>query len=529
MDEIGSHEINSFEVVSNRLFVSRLYNVGFFNELFEEDGGYYEYQDHQGMQPSQTTFYNEFYWVADQNFGLALMYPWGGSKFITPNGPNTINTNNIDIVNGVLWSCSGLLDPDYQYAYNTPEFNMYSGLLWSGFDQSDQPILTDNFGFVKIAINPFNTSEVYSGSWDKGLLEMHDGIVTTIYNDTNKTTFNHTLSPVQGTNQIRIGGLAFDEDQNLWITNSQVSNALSVKKADGTWYNNFNLGGNVGDFTIVGELLIDRNGYKWILLNRKKEILVFNDNGTIDNPGDDEYTILNGQEGSGNIPGDRINCIAEDLNGAIWIGTNEGPAVIYSAASVFDSRQDAQRIYVQQDGQTQILLETENIKSIAVDGANRKWFGSTNSGVYLMSEDGATEISHFTKINSPLFSDDIKDIEINSINGEVFFCTDYGLISYKGTATQGDDRFSNVQVYPNPVPENYSGLVAIKGLAQNSIVKITDVNGLLVYQTQAKGGQAIWNGYSTSGKKARNGVYLVFSTDPKGEEHNVTKFLYLGN
>ena len=146
-----------------------------------------------------------------------------------------------------------------------------------------------------------------------------------------------------------------------------------------------------------------------------------------------------------------------------------------------------------------------------------------------MSADGTQEIEHFTVNNSPLFSDDIKHINIDQQNGEDYFCTSAGLISYRGTATEGGDGFGDVQVYPNPVPQGYSGSIAIKGLAKNANVKITDINGVLVYETTAYGGQAIWDGRSLTGNAAKNGVYLIFSTNASGESQNVSKILYLKN
>ena len=57
--------------------------------------------------------------------------------------------------------------------------------------------------------------------------------------------------------------------------------------------------------------------------------------------------------------------------------------------------------------------------------------------MFLLSEDGTEEILHFTKNNSPLFSDNIVDIVINPENGEVFIGTENGLISYRSNATEG--------------------------------------------------------------------------------------------
>ncbi|MEQ8323698.1 MAG: two-component regulator propeller domain-containing protein [Vicingaceae bacterium] len=530
ISQLGSSGINDWVRDGKQLIVSRYYSVQVLDEAFDQITLLYEYDGGRSMQPAQTAFDGFSYWVADQINGFGRFYSWGGTELLTPNGPNAISLNNISINEGILWASAGLLDPDFRSSTNPPDFNQYSALSWSGFNQSNYALLSGSYGFVKIKINPFDPTQVFSGSWDRGLLELKDGVPTVIYDHTNKSTLGHTLSAVDAGNmdQTRIGGLDFDDEGNLWITNSEVPNALSVKTVDGDWYT-YNLSAYVNSFTIVGEVLVAENGYKWILLNRNKEIIIFDDAGTPEFLADDRLMALTGQEGSGDIPGDRINCIAQDRSGAIWIGTNEGPAVYYNPSSVFESTNDFQRIFVQQDGQTQILLETENIRSIAVDGANRKWIGTGNSGAYLMSEDGATQINHFTFQNSPLFSDNISDIEINNTNGEVFFSTDAGLISYKGSATEGGDDFKDVQVYPNPVPQGYSGVVAIKGLAQNANVKITDIGGNLVFETTANGGQAVWNGNSISGRKASNGVYLVFANDLSGEFHQAVKFLYLAN
>ena len=144
-----------------------------------------------------------------------------------------------------------------------------------------------------------------------------------------------------------------------------------------------------------------------------------------------------------------------------------------------------------------------------------------------MSADGTEEIHHFTEENSPLYSNQIVDIEINNETGEVFFGTDQGILSYKSTATGGGTVNTDVVVYPNPVKPGYNGIIAIKGLVSNADVKITDVSGTLIYATRAEGGQAIWSGKSFDGRKASTGVYLVFATDDEGNEKIVTKILFI--
>jgi len=144
-----------------------------------------------------------------------------------------------------------------------------------------------------------------------------------------------------------------------------------------------------------------------------------------------------------------------------------------------------------------------------------------------MSADGSKQILHFTAEDSPLLSNNISSITIDPATGEVFFGTDKGIVSYKGTATEGGETNSDVLVYPNPVKPGYDGLIAIKGLVTNASVKITDISGSLIYQTTAEGGQATWNGRNFDGRKAGTGVYMVFISNDDGSETFVSKILFL--
>jgi len=162
------------------------------------------------------------------------------------------------------------------------------------------------------------------------------------------------------------------------------------------------------------------------------------------------------------------------------------------------------------------------VTSIAIDGGNRKWMG-TGRGVWLFNPTGEALVHHFTTANSPLLSDNILDIEINAQTGEVFFATDKGLVSFRGDATEGTAVFQQVKIFPNPVTSAFMGTVAINGLATDAIVKITDISGKMIWQTQAQGGTASWNVQDYHGKRAATGIYLVFASTPDGSESAVGK------
>jgi hypothetical protein len=302
-----------------------------------------------------------------------------------------------------------------------------------------------------------------------------------------------------------------------------------VKRAsDGVWQS-FNLGALAfgASRTEAGEVIIDRAGQKWIL-GRGSNLIVFNDNYTIGNTADDRARILSNKIGNGNLPGNRVLSFAADRDGEIWVGTDEGVAVFYSPENVFSGYNfDAQQVLVEYGGYVQYLLEAEAVTAIAVDGANRKWFGTDRAGIFLMSDDGTEQIHHFTEDNSPLISNSITDIAINHKTGEVFIGTDKGIVSYKADATSGGESNQDVVVYPNPVREGYTGPIAIKGLVTDADVKITNISGSLVYATKAEGGQAVWSGNDFSGRRAQTGVYLVFISNEDGSETVVAKILFI--
>jgi ligand-binding sensor domain-containing protein len=255
-------------------------------------------------------------------------------------------------------------------------------------------------------------------------------------------------------------------------------------------------------------------------------MVVMSDGGTIDDTGDDQYKLINTFDGQGELPSMDVFSMAEDKDGQIWLGTGKGVAVFYNPDAVFTGEDfDSQQILIEQDGNVQILLETEVVSAIAVDGANRKWLGTQSSGVFLVSSDGAQQIQHFTEENSPLPSNNIICLAIEPSSGEVFMGTDAGIISYRGDATEGENSASCANVFPNPVKPSYSGPVAITGLVADSDVRIMDIAGNLVYHTTSLGGQAIWPATDMSGNRVSTGVYLILASDPTGESTCNTKVL----
>jgi len=499
-------------VITNKYYVHVFDTAG---QLIKNVWGYY----FANPEPAEALCDKDGYiWVADYYEGLIKWYN-DHSEPIVPNGPGSINAVAMDVKNNNLWVAPGGKDETWNNMFMRDGLFSFIDEKWTTYNFRNTTILDTIVDIVSIAVNPNAANHVYAGTWGRGLIEYKDGGFT-VYNESN-SSLSRTPTGFLG-----IGGMCFDRDNNLWVTNSGVNFGLSVRKPSGSWQS-FNLSSVINQ-NVIGAVICDSYNQKWIILPRGSGLMVFNDNGTISNTNDDKLKKLGTSYGTGNLPSNEVSCIAEDLDGEIWIGTDKGIAVFYSPGNVFTNQNyDAQQILVEQGGYVTPLLEAEYITAIAIDGANRKWIGTKKAGLFLISPDGTEQIANYTTDNSPILDNGITSLAINQNTGEVFIGTLKGIVSYKTGATAGGTTFGNVYAYPNPVRENYNGAIAVKGLVRDADVKITDISGNLIFSTVAEGGQAIWNGRNFNGDKARTGVYLVFCTNADGSETIVTKIMVI--
>ena len=74
---------------------------------------------------------------------------------------------------------------------------------------------------------------------------------------------------------------------------------------------------------------------------------------------------------------------------------------------------------------------------------------------------------------------------------------------------------------------DYSGHITVAGLMDNSLVKITDSMGNLVYSGRSTGGMFVWDGLNSEGSRVNTGVYYVFASQNENSKSSgcVTKIL----
>ena len=260
-------------------------------------------------------------------------------------------------------------------------------------------------------------------------------------------------------------------------------------------------------------IVLDLEGNRWIRQGYSGGILVIS-------PKNQRQFVSTGV-GLGSLPSSNVKSLALDRDGQMWVGTDKGVVVFDNPSAVFSGKNfDAYTPVFER----RRLLGNENVNSIAIDGGNRKWMGTKN-GIFLFSPDGTELVINFTEKNAPLPTNEISYITAEPKTGEVYIRTPKGMVSYRGTATEGSLKQdeSVVKVFPNPVRPDFDGQIGIEGLVENAFVKITDVVGNLVYETRASGGTAIWNGRTLTGQRVETGIYLIFSGNKKGEETLVSR------
>jgi len=454
-------------------------------------------------------------WIADISSGLVKCeYNSDFSLFTLP-GPSTNNAVSVTSYNGKTIICGGGVDVPWNNLWRPFRVSIYEDNTWTHIKNSS---VRDP---IRAFIDPADNTHFFIATWGGGLLEYKDNELINTYNDSN--------SPLQtiitGHPYVRICGMAMDKDGNLWITQSEVPGSVKVLKPDKTWIFN----PITASVATIGDIIITRSGHKWIVLPRGNGLLIINDNDTPEYSDDDIYKQMFVTDPDGKVI-TFVYSIAEDLDGNIWVGTDQGPFIYYNPGRIFEEDIRAFRIKIPRDdgsGLADYVLATEAITAIAVDGANRKWLGTQSSGAYLLSPDGTILLKNYNMQNSPILSDLIADISVDNLTGDVWFATSDGVISIRGEAIMGKEEFTGVYSFPNPVREDFTGNITITGLMRDTQVKITDISGNLVFETISDGGQASWDLKTYNGRRVATGVYLVFCASSDGSKSCITKILVI--
>ncbi len=438
-------------------------------------------------------------------------------EVLLPQGPYKNNIFSITVTpSGTLWATYG----DYTQ-FNNPypldEFGIskLSEEQWLNIPYDE---LLEAKSIVRVTVSPTNENLVYASSYFSGLLKLENDVVTTLYNASNSGLESLVLAgnPTYGPD-IRVEQTAFDKQGNLWVSNGLIANMLKVLRTNGQWQS-YDISGVLGGFTSNNRMSVDKNNTKW-LCTLDEGLIAFNESNNR------LIKITEGQN-EGNLPSSAVQAAVVDNRNQLWIGTRKGLRILPSVDRFLNQDElTTNSIIILDDGLAQELMFGQFITDIAVDGANNKWIGTADAGVFQFSPNGQETLQRFTSANSPLPSNVINDIEINGNTGEVFIATAKGMVSFKGTSTKPNENLQNVYVYPNPVRPGFDGTVKISGLTSKANVKITDIEGNLVYEEISEGGTIEWDTRAFGKYKVASGVYMVFISTNDAMDTTVKKIM----
>lgn len=484
---------------------------------------------------SNVFFENNNVYLATKEFGIlkATSSQINTYEEIHPEGPLYNDVFSIDVKNNNLWVVYGGYNSFYGSLFRKRGFSRFDGENWinTRFD-SNFPVIDLNY----ISIDPNAENRVYISSFgDTGSINsVSTGGLLVVENDEFSVFYNHLnsgledLEPTQLNRvTLRISGSAFDNQGNLWVANIHKERELKKLSPSGQW-SQFDLSSLKTAPLQLGlsEIAIDNNNTVW-MGTRRNGVYAFNESGS-------RKRALIATPNLGNLPDTDVLTVATDRNNRVWLGTRNGMVVFRNASTVFDAEIiNAQPVIIEENGVGERLLGDQRINSIFVDGADNKWFGTDNGGVLYTNPSGQTTLANFSKENSPLPSNRILKIRVDDNNGKVYFATDKGIVAYNSNVAPFGEVLGDVYGYPNPALKHHK-TITIDGrngthLPKGTNVKILDVAGNLVYETnvvegqELQGGKVVWNKKNLAGNKVASGVYIVLLSNDDASETATAK------
>jgi len=464
-------------------------------------------------------------YLGTKEFGIlkSNLNPISTFEEIHPEGPSSNLPFSITVNNNNLWVVYGGYDSAYTPLVKKLGFSHFDGSNWINKPYNSTFGVRD---LVNATVDPTNNNKVYLSSWGGGMLIVENDTITTHWNNLNSGLEKLDYAPDPNYVSIRINGASFDNQGNLWIANAWVDNRIKKYSANGTW-SSFDMSSVITNEALgLNELIVDKTNSIWIG-SRRNGVLVFNENGN-------KKIALTSEPTKGSLPDLNARTVQADASNRIWIGTKKGLVILYNGASIFnETTYDAQPIIILDDGIPKKLLGDQPINSIAIDGADNKWFGTDISGATQTNPDGNIILHNFNKDNSPLPSNTILKIAVDKNSGKVYFATDKGIVAFNSKVSVYGDTMPEVYAYPNPSTKS-NEFITIDGrngthIPNNTNVKILDAAGNLVYETNVKegqelfGGKVVWNKTNLAGKKVSSGIYIVLLFNADNQENAITK------
>ena len=518
----GANAIIDFNTQNNLLTIATRSTIQTYNEDFSLQESIASLPEFDYILQSGYATNNTFFMGTTEDGMLQVPFSSNQATQILPDGPISNNSFSIDASPGQLWAVFGEIDVSFNpFPLTRRGISNLKEETWTNvrYETLVETLGKDANDLVNVTINPTNPDEVYMSSFNKGLLKVVEQVPTILYDDTNSPLESFIPDALD----IRIFGSDFDRQGNLWFVQSRVDNALNRLSPSGQFQQ--------VDITPVIENTSRSLAFSKLEISREGFVFfgTANDGVVGYNPTTGDFNTIDKELGNGNLPSSNVRALAFDNNNRLWIGTLQGIRVFFNTGGLFEDNAnvDAQEIIIEENGIGQEFLFDVSITDIEVDGSNNKWISTATSGVFYVSPNAQETLLRFTKDNSPLPSNNVQDIAIDESTGVVYFATNNGLVAFKGSATAPSETLENVRAFPNPVRPGFAGDVTIDGLTADANIKITDIEGNLVFETTSEGGSILWDTTAFGKYKVRSGVYLVLITAEDALETKVSKIMII--
>lgn len=440
---------------------------------------------------------------------------------LKPDGPYSNTAYKLTLLDDKILVSTG----SRESRYNTPPspvldlgFYFFNGSEWiypSYF--VNNPIA---FNALDAVFNPGNPKEIYFNNY---IFNSSQGIYRMQYDEARKDFdlvkfYSSTRTDVYHNRPV---GFEFDDKNNLFGTHAFHDGPGQA----GYFY--FNK--TKDDFTFysikIGQAAEKPKFYEgllWMPLSRGGELVAL-DFKNPESESDDVIYRVGRNQGIPSNAGSVLS-IAFDKTGDAWIGTDNGLRVLAAASTAVLNNPKASPVVIEQDGIAEELFKDLAVLQIAVDAGNQKWVSIDGGGVFYLNPTGEKTLLNFNKQNSPLPSNTITDIQVDTKSGKVYFASFDGIVVYQGDVGEINSAFGEVLVYPNPVVlSRHKNGVTIKGLAEKTHLRITDSAGNLVHQSISRGGFYIWDLKNSRGNFVSTGIYMVLLSNGDGTDKATAK------
>ena len=421
-----------------------------------------------------------------------------------PNGPNSNSFYDLAIdENGVLWSASG--------RSNGHGFYSYDGSVWKNYTTATNPLIRSNDCFA-VSIGPNNSKWI--STWGSGLLLLNsEGAIVHGYDYDNPGFIGLPGDPASQ-RYIVPAKVARDHDGNIWTSiyrSSDLNKVVWEMTPDSVWHSY--PGSPFGSYSyfMLG-VETDQYNTKWFVntlpgFSLAASIVYFNEQFTIGDGTVNGWGTLTEDDGATNTA---VQSVAIDRSGDVWLGTGTGITIIT------DPSQPQKRISQVYLGSIRDL----SINCIAVDPLDNKWLG-TALGVFVLSPGGDQLLNQYNVVNTDgkLVDNNVLSIAFDEQKGIAYFGTEKGLSSLEITPIASKGSMSVIDLSPNPVYLPQQSSVEIRGLVDESTIKVLSISGKVVREFAAQGGgRAFWNCRDSEGKMVATGIYIVVAHDRTGTQ-----------